>query len=196
MKVYHMSDTLSLGTELSPNYKKYWELTEPFLQALEKSEECFYGVYFASKFMSEALDRFKMADMQTDYVKWATEGIFEYVRQKEYPQCCCRLMSNYYFDNIPSCLKLYKDDWGRESEEERAKIKLFEVELFSEDIQRYDMRLFDEAYDNLYEENDIKKTINYARKYFSGNKSESPVLEIVSDKKAVVIRDLSNLLAK
>ena len=63
MKVYHMSDTLCLGAELSLNYKKYWELSEPFVQALERSEDCFYGACFAATFMSESLDRFGMADI-------------------------------------------------------------------------------------------------------------------------------------
>ena len=35
MKVYHMSDTLCLGAELSLNYKKNWELTEPVFVYLD-----------------------------------------------------------------------------------------------------------------------------------------------------------------
>lgn len=194
MKVYHMSDTLCLGAELSTNYKKYWELTEPFVQALAKSTECFYGTFFAAKFMREALDRFGMADMQTDYVKWAAEGVFEYVRQREYPQCCCRLKCNYYFDDIPSCRELFEADWGRASAEERAKIRLFEIELAAETVTRHDMRLFDEAYDRLWEECDITHTVRCARRYFSGGKTEHPVWEIASDQKAVAIRDLSEML--
>ena len=41
MKVYHMSDTLQLGMSLQRDYKKNMELTLPFVQALERSEDCF-----------------------------------------------------------------------------------------------------------------------------------------------------------
>lgn len=196
MRVYHMSDTLRLGMELTPGYKKYWDLAFPFVQALEISTDCFYGTYFAAKFMGEALDRFKMTDMQTDHVKWAAEGVFEYVRQNEFPQCCCRLKCNYYFAEISSCRELFKIDWGRASEKERAEIRLFEVELSAAAVTKHDMRLFDEAYDDLWERDDITNTIKYARRYFSGDKTERPVWEIASDQKAVAVRDLTEYLRR
>ena len=196
MKVYHMSDTLCLGMELSNNYKRYWELTEPFVQALERSKECFYGAYFAAKFMRESLSRFGMADMQTDYVKWATEAVFECVRRAEFPQRCCRLKCSYFFEDIISCRELFEVDWGKASAEERAKIKLFEIDLSAETVDRLDMRLFDEAYDDLWETNDITHAVCFARRYFSGDSTEQPVWEIASDGKAVAIRDLSEYLPR
>lgn len=196
MKVYHMSDTLDLGMELSPNYKKNWDLAEPFVRALERSLDCFYGVYFSAKFLGAVLDRFGMADMQTDYAKWAAEGVFEYVRRREYPQCCCRLKCNYYFDDISSCRELFEIDWGRAAEEERTRIRLFEVELSAADVCRYDMRLFDQAYDDIWEKDDINNAIHYARRYFSGDKTNSPIWEIASDRKAVAIRDLTEYLPR
>lgn len=194
MKVYHMSDTLRLGMELSPNYKKNWELAEPFARALARSADCFYGAYYAAQFMGEALDRFGMAGMQTDHVKWAAEGVFEYVRQREYPQCCCRLKCSYYFDDLSSCRELFELDWGKAPEEERAKIRLFEIDLSAETVSRHDMRLFDEAYDSLWEEGDITHPIRCARRYFSGEHTARPVWEIASDRRAVAIRDLSEFL--
>ena len=194
MKVYHMSDTLCLGAELSLNYKKYWELSEPFVQALERSEDCFYGAYFAAKFMSESLDRFGMADMQTDYIKWGAEAVFESVRRREFPQRCCRLKCNYFFDELSACRELFKIDWGKASEEERAKIRLFEIELSAETADRLDMRLFDEAYDDLWETDDIAHTAVLARRYFLGGSTAHPIWELVSDRKAVAVRDLSEYL--
>ena len=194
MKVYHMSDTLCLGTELSVNFKRSWELAEPFVQALERSDECFYGAYFAAKFMREALDRFGMADMQTDCVKWAAEAVFEQVRRREFPLRCCRLKGNYFFDELASCRELFEIDWGKASEEERAKIKLFEIELSAETADRLDMRLFDEAYDDLWETNDITHTAAFARRYFSGGSTEQPIWELISDRRAVAVRDLSEYL--
>lgn len=194
MKLYHMSDTLKPGMELSNNFKRNWELTEPFVQALERSKDCFYSVYFSAKFMSESLKRFGMADMQTDYVKWAAEGVFEVVRRREFPRCCCRLKSNYYFDSISACRKLYEIDWGKAPEDERAKIRLFEVELSASEVCRHDMRLFDEAYDDLWDHDNISRTIDFARRYFSGEQTEQAIWEIVSDKKAVTVSDLTEYL--
>lgn len=194
MIVYHMSDTLIEGGELTPDYKKYWVLAEPFILALEKGRESFYGAYFAARHMDEVLDRFGMADMQTDCDKWAAEGVFEYVRRREFPRCCCRLRGNYYFDGIDSCRKLYEVDWGRASEEERAKIRVFEVELSETDVTRHDMRFFDMAYDDLWERGDIENTLTFARSYFSGESTRDPIWEIVSDRKAVALRDVTGLL--
>ena len=101
-----------------------------------------------------------------------------------------------YFDDISSCRELFEADWGRASAEERAKIRLFEIELSAETVTRHDMRLFDEAYDRLWEECDITHTVSCARRYFSGGKTEHPIWEIASDQKAVAIRDLSELLAE
>lgn len=194
MIVYHMSDTLKAGAELTGNYKKYWELTEPFVQALERGRECFYGAYFAAKFMGEALDRFGMADMQTDQVKWAAEGIFEFVRRREFPDCCCRLRSNYYFDDLDACRELYELDWGRASQEERAKIRLFEVELSAGTVTSHDMRFFDLAYDGIRERDDMENAFRCARSYFSGERTEHSVMELLSDRRAVALRDVTELL--
>ena len=196
MKVYHMSDTLGVGMVLSNNYKKYWELAEPFLQALARGEDCFYGAYFAAKFMRESLDKFGLADMQTDYVKWAAEAVFEYVRQREFPGRCCRLKCNYFFDDIASCRALFEMDWGKAPEEERAKIKLFEIELAAESADRFDMRWFDKAYDDLWETDNITHSVVFARQYFSQDSTEQPIWEIASDQNAVALRDLSGYLYK
>lgn len=194
MKVYHMSDTLRLGMKLTPDFKRYWDLTQPFVQALERGEDCFYGMLFAVKFMGESLDRFGMSDMQTDYVKWATEGVFEYVRKREYPQCCCRLKSHYFFDDISACRELFKIDWGRAPKEERAGIRLFEIELSDSNVHRHDMRLFDRAYDDLCETDNIANVIECARRYFSGGHTEHPIWEIVSDQNAVAVCDVTEKL--
>ena len=194
MIVYHMSDTLRVGMELTPDHKNYFKLAEPFALALERGRESFYGAYFAARHMDEVLDRFGMADLKTDCDKWAAEGVFEYVRRREFPRCCCRLGGNYYFDTVEACRRLYERDWGRASEEERAKIRLFEVELSETDLTRHDMRFFDLAYDDLWERGDIENTLKLARSYFSGESTRDPVWEIVSDRAAAALRDVTELL--
>ena len=44
MILYHMSDTLKLGDEMALDFKKTMNLAQPFVQALEQSEDCFYAM--------------------------------------------------------------------------------------------------------------------------------------------------------
>ena len=41
MIVYHMSETLRLGDRLEPDHQRTEALCRPFIQALERSEDCF-----------------------------------------------------------------------------------------------------------------------------------------------------------
>lgn len=194
MKVYHMSDTLQLGMVLSPDYKEQMELTQPFVQALERSEDCFYAMLLNAKYLRAVLKKFGLMDMQTNYTKWATEGIFEYVRKTEFPHCCCRLTGNYFFDDLENCRELFEVDWGNASPEERSKIKLYEVELEDSAPEKYDMRLFDEAFDAMWEHEDIQTAFQCARRYFNGDLSGNPMPEILSEQKAVAVAERSDYL--
>ena len=44
MIVYHYSPTLKEGDRLEPGHQNYTDLCEPFIQALERSRDCFYGM--------------------------------------------------------------------------------------------------------------------------------------------------------
>lgn len=196
--LYHMSDTLKLGDEMSLDYKRQLELAEPFTQALAYSRDCFWAMYLQGKYLRAVLRKFKMREW-SNYVKWSMEGVFEYVRRTEFPDCCCRLKANYFFDNLESARTLYQLDWGQASQEERDAIRLFLVELDDPDPARYDMRLFDEAFDGLWETDApedalLTKALDCARRYFSGKQSPEPVLEILSEKPARAVRDVTELL--
>ena len=80
MILYHMSQTLKLGDELTPDYQKNMTLVQPFVQALEQSPDCFYGMVLNGKYLYAVLGKFKLWEW-SDYAKWATEGAFEYVRK-------------------------------------------------------------------------------------------------------------------
>ena len=69
MILYHISDTLQLGEVMSHDYKKNMELVVPFVQALKKSEDCFYALLLNAKLMKSVFGKFGMRDMQTNYVK-------------------------------------------------------------------------------------------------------------------------------
>ena len=194
MEVYHMSDTLSLGEKLSPDYKESLLLAAPFADALARGRDCFYSVLYSAKYLWASLSKFGMTDMQTDFVKWAVEGVFEFVRRTEFPASCGRFGGNYYFESKEDCAVLYEIDWGRASEAERAAIRLFAVELAEDAPERHDMRLFDEAYDSFEEQEDLDAAIKFARRYFSGGQTDEPMWEILSGAEAAAVRDLTDWL--
>ncbi len=192
MIVYHMSETLSLGDELRPDYQAVTELVQPFVQALERSEDCFSAMILNAKYFGAVLQKFKLREW-SNYIKWSVEGAFEYVRKTEFPQCCSRVGCNYFYDSLPNCKRLFEYDWGEESKETRDAIHLYEIEL-NDDPPRFDMRLFDKAYDSMAEHEDISSVMDYARKYFSGMSTDDPIWELLSDKRAIAVKDLSEHL--
>ena len=193
MKLYHMSQTLQLGDTLTPDYQKNMALVQPFIQALEQSIECFYGMVLNGKYMYALLGKFKLWDW-SDYAKWATEGAFEFIRKTEFPDSYGRMSSNYFYDNLPNCKRLYEYDWGCESKEEQEKVHLFEVEVDDDAPQKRDMNIYDEAYNIMSASQEVPLVLDCARRYFSGAQTAEPTWEILSDKAAKVVTDISNYL--
>lgn len=193
MKLYHMSQTLQLGDEMTPDYQKNMALVQPFIQALEQSIDCFYGMVLNGKYLYAVLGKFKLWEW-SDYAKWATEGAFEFIRKTEFPDSYGRMSSNYFYDDLPNCKKLYAYDWGGESKEEQMKVHLFEVEVEDETPQRRDMNIYDEAYNAMSENQDVQLVLACARRYFAGEHTAEPVWEIMSDKPARAVRDISDCL--
>lgn len=195
MKLYHMSDTLKLGDAMTVDFKKTTSLAQPFVQALERSEDCFCAMVLNAKYLRAVLGKFKLREW-SDYVKWSVEGAFEYIRKTEFPQCCSRIMCNYFYDDLTSCRILYEYDWGSASEEERNQIHLFEIELEAYEVEKRDMRVYDEAYSAMEEREDVPTVLACARRYFAGLQTENPVWEILSDKPAKAIKDISEELRR
>lgn len=193
MTVYHMSQTLRLGDTLNPDHENTMALSQPFVQALERSEDCFYAMVLNGKYLRAVLGKFKLWEW-SNYVKWSTEGAFEFIRKTEFPDSCSRLSCNYYYDDLQCSKKLYEYDWGEESEEEQHAVHLFEIELEDNAPQKRDMRLFDEAYDAMKASQDVQRVLDCARRYFAGEQSEQPVWEILSDKSARAVKDISEYL--
>ncbi|MBR5231563.1 MAG: hypothetical protein IKW00_04880 [Clostridia bacterium] len=193
MKLYHMSESLHLGDTLTPDYQKCRELAEPFVQAIEKSEDCFYGMVLNGKYLFAVMDKSNLR-MWADYAKWATEGVFEFIRRREYPHQCGRMESNYFFAEPAECKTHFDADWGEESEEVQRSIHLFEVEVEDDAPARRDMRIYDAAYDAMKASQDTKFVMDCARRYFAGEQTESPMWEIMSKAKATAIRDVTEIL--
>lgn len=193
MKVYHMSDTLKLGDEMNLDHKKTTSLAQPFVQALEQGEDCFYAMILNAKYLRAVLGKFKLWEW-SDYAKWSVEGAFEFIRKTEFPHCCSRIKCNYFYDDLESCKILYEYDWGQASEEERNQIHLFEVELDTETVEKRDMRIFDEAYDAMCDRDDVQTVLACARRYFAGEQTDKPVWEILSDHPAKAVTDITQYI--
>ena len=193
MILYHMSDTLKLGDTLSPDFKDCTSLAQPFVQALEQSEDCFYAMVLCGKYFCAVLRKFKLREW-SNYVKWSVEGAFEFIRKTEFPHCVSRLKCNYFYDSSENCKILFDYDWGQEDEEERSKVHLFEIETSTETCDKRDMRIYDEAYDAMEQGEDVKKVLSCARRYFAGERSENPVWEILTDTPAKAVKDISHHL--
>lgn len=191
--VYHMSDTLKLGESLTVDFKEQAELAEPFAQALEHGQDCFYSVYLAGKYVRAVLRKFKLREW-SNHVKWSVEGAFEYIRRTEFPEICSRLQGNYYFDDLEYAKILYKVDWGEASQEEREQIRLFQVELDEAKPLKLDMRLYDKGFNAMWEKDDIATVLECARQYFSGGQSSEPIWEILSGAPAKAVADLTHCL--
>ena len=180
-----MSQTLKLGGKLQAGYNNNAGCCKEFIKALEHNED-----YLKTMIESQKTK----ADDWREYVKWCVEGIFEFIRKTEFPSIPSRLNCSYYFDSLEHFKVLYESGWAQESEEERAKIRLYEVELEDGNPIKCDMLLFDEAYDVMLETQDIEVVVDCARRYFAGQDSAKPIWEIVSDKPAKAVKDISDYL--
>lgn len=184
MKVYHMSQSLNLGDVLIPDYRRKSKHSQEYMEALEFGEQQLGIMLQTKKFQT---------DTWLECVKWCVEGIFEYIRKTEFSSLPSRLNCNYYFDSLAYFVPLYEAGWAQESEEDRAKLHLFEIELQDDTPVSCDMLIFDEAYDVLLETQNIPFVINCARRYFSGQQTSSPIWELMSDKPAKAVKDITHL---
>ena len=190
MIVYHMSETLREGDYLTPDYDKKLTLVIPFLQGLERSEDCFCGMLLFGKFMYEVMSRSNLR-YWANYAKYATEAVFEFVREREFPQCASRMRSNYFYDSMEHSRKLYEYDYGSCPEDGEA-VQLFEIELEDDSPACCDMNIYDEAYEAIKQREDVQGAIEAARRYFSGDRTAEPTIEIMSDKPARAVRTIDN----
>ena len=128
MIVYHYSPTLKKGDRLDPGHEKYMDLCKPFMKGLALSRDCFVGMLLSGQYTYAVMDRSKLR-YWANYAKWATEGLFEFVRSQEYPEAVSRLHCNYFCVDAAECVRMFREDWGEEKPEEQEKVHLFEVEL-------------------------------------------------------------------
>ena len=193
MIVYHYSPTLQEGDRLIPGHQDFTDLCEPFIRALEYSRDCFYGMLLNGRYMFAVLNRSHLREW-ADYAKWATEGLFEFVRRNEFPQCVSRLRCNYFCTELSECIRMFWEDWGAETEEEQRKVHLFEVQVPEESLERRDISLFDEAYDAIHDRQDLDTALASARRYFAGAHGDAPAWEYLYGGEATAVKDISHRL--
>ena len=193
MTVYHYSQTLKEGDRLEPGHLDFTDLCEPFMEALSHSPDCFFGMLLNGKYMFAVLNRSNLR-YWADYAKWATEAVFEFIRKAEFPQCVSRLHCSYFCTDLNDAVRMFREDWGEEDEEEKEKVRLFEVEVPENSLQMRDISLYDAAYDAIHDAQDVDAAIKLARQYFSGEHGEGPNWEYISDGQAVAVKDVSHFL--
>ena len=193
MIVYHYSQTLMEEDHLEPGHLNYTDLCEPFMQALFHGRDCFFGMLLNGKYMFAVLNRSHLR-YWADYAKWATEGLFEYVRKNEYPQCVSRLRCNYFCTDLSDCIRMFNEDWGEEDEEEKQKVHLFEVEVPEDGLEMRDISIYDAAYDVIHDTQDVDAALEYARRYFAGEHGDEPNWEYLSAGDATAVSDISHFL--
>ena len=193
MIVYHYSQTLKEGDMLEPGHSDFTDLCDPFILALTRGRDCLYGMLLNGKYMFAVLNR---SDLRywADYAKWATEGIFEYIRRTEFPGCVSRLRCSYLCAGLEDCIRMYHEAWDEEDEDDRNKVHLFEIETDGSGIEERDISVFDAAYDAISERQDIDAAVGYARRYFAGMHGDGPSWELLCDGKATAVKDISYML--
>jgi hypothetical protein len=187
MRLYHIGEGLEEGMVLVPGYRKLETLVEPFLMALDRGEDAFSLMLIESRYFRAVMRRSKLREW-SNYVKWSTEAVFERVRTQEFPDCPGRLASLYYYGDRGLSLRLYREDYPGPAD--REGVGLYEVEVEDEAPRAFDMALYVEAYAAMEEGHDLPSVRDCARRYFGGCRTAEPVVELLSDRKATVLREL------
>lgn len=192
MILYHYSvDSYQNGDTLYNDFKKLYQFAEPFYLALEKGEECFWSTYFSAMSYSRELCALGLRKRE-NYLKDAIEGIFEYIRQTEFcDKSASRVGCVYYCETVNEAIAYLKDDCIDSGEFTVEQVKLLEVEVNDDSVYQYDQSFFNQAEDIMELERDLGKVMELARKYFSLERTEKPLIEILSDGENKILREIS-----
>lgn len=191
MTVYHISQTLRAGNPLDSGHGGFDRLAEPFLQALNMGEDWLRIMLLQGKYLLEVMQRSSLREW-ADYAKWSTEAVFEHVRRREFPHRPSRLHCCFYYESIEQCRRFYHEDWDGERPEVRSGIRLLAVALDDPAPARFDMNLYDMAYEAMEKRQDLGTAMKLANRYFSGEGTAEPVWEILSACPAMAVRELSS----
>lgn len=194
MILYHYSvNSYQSGDSLYNDYKNFYQFAEPFFLALQKGEECFWSTYFSAMYYSRELCTLGLRKYE-NYLKDAVEGIFEYIRQAEFhDNSVSRIGCVYYCETAEEAVAYLKEDCIENGEFTIEQVKLLEVEVIDGSIYQYDQNFFNQAERIMETERDLRKVLELARKYFSLERTERPLIEILSDGENKILREISLL---
>lgn len=192
MILYHYSvDSYQSGETLLSDFKKMYRFAEPFLLALEKGEECFWSTYFSAMSYSRELCALGLRKRE-NYLKDAIEGIFEYVRKQEFcDNSVSRIGCVYYCEKKEEAISYLKDDCIDSGEFTVQQVKLLEVEVENESVYRYDQSFFNQAEIIMETEKSLEKVFELARKYYSLDRTDTPMIEVLSAGKNRILREVA-----
>lgn len=188
MIAYHYSVSYQEGA-LENDHRKNLLLAEPYIRALENGSAVFSAMLLWGMYR----DRWERREhnRKFEYAKDALEGVFEYIRKTEFPgNSICRLNCVYGCTSLEEAHKLAALDWG-DSLEDPAALKFLELELNPERTAVYDQSFYNTAYDRMVDyhgDADLQVVMELARQYFSGEKGENYLPEILSDGETRVLQ--------
>ena len=190
MKLYHYSVDSYKGAEhLTNDYKNNYAFAEPYILALRESRAVFSAVFLATMYMSREVKALKLRKYE-NYQKDAVEGIFEYVRETEFPNDTSRLRCVYYCESEKEAVDYARDDCISSGLFTKEQVVLLEVEVEDSRIRRYDQSFYNLASDAI-EKSDIDSVFECARQYFSCQRSDHPLIEVVADGGNTVLRSIA-----
>lgn len=190
MKLYHYSVDSYKGAEhLTNDYKNNYRFAEPYILALRESADVFRAVFLATMYMSREVTALNLRKYE-NYQKDAVEGIFEYVRETEFPKDASRLRCVYYCESEKEALAYAEEDCFADGLFTKEQVVLLEVEVDESSVRRYDQVFFNRALQAI-EKNEIDSVFACARQYFSCQRSEHPLIEVVADGDNRVLRSIS-----
>lgn len=186
MIAYHYTTTYTGDPALKNDYRGRLHVTEPYLLALDHGRDTFATMLLYGMYRDRLLQSEKKGWLE--YAKEPTEALFEYVRRREFPEgSVSRLGCVFYIDNLNRARQVARDDWGDDAPE----LKFLEVRLDDGRTVCYDQAFYNRSYDlisNYRSPADLEAAMDCARRYFAGERSGEPVLELLSDGEHRVLR--------
>ena len=187
MKLYHYSvDSYDGAKRLVSDYKNNYRFAEPYILALRQSKELFRAVFLATMYMSREVQALGLRKYE-NYQKDAVEGIFEYVRETEFPEDTSRLRCVYYCESMREAVDYARGDCIDSGLFTKEQVALLEVEVDEKTVRRYDQTYFNLALEAA-KRNETDSVFGLARQYFSCQRSEKPLIEVVADGDNTVLR--------
>ncbi len=187
MKLYHYSvDSYDGAKRLVSDYKNNYRFAEPYILALRQSKELFRAVFLATMYMSREVQALGLRKYE-NYQKDAVEGIFEYVRETEFPEDTSRLRCVYYCESMREAVDYARADCIDSGLFTKEQVALLEVEVDEKTVRRYDQTYFNLALEAV-KRNETDSVFGLARQYFSCQRSEDPLIEVVADGDNTVLR--------